>query len=46
LRAFLSEAILLKLRDCFGKKRLAMTKILTLNEYILSHLLSAVPVEL
>jgi hypothetical protein len=34
LRAFLSEAILLKSRDCFGKKRLAMTAILTRNEYI------------
>jgi hypothetical protein len=33
LQAFLSEAIPLKLRDCFGKKRLAMTKNLTLNEY-------------
>jgi hypothetical protein len=27
------EAILRKPRDCFGKKRLAMTVILSLNEY-------------
>jgi hypothetical protein len=27
------EAICLKPRDCFGKKRLAMTAILALNEY-------------
>jgi len=36
LRAFLSEAISLKPADCFGKKRLAMTAILTLNEYNMS----------
>jgi hypothetical protein len=33
LGAFLSEATLCKPGDCFGKKRLAMTKVLTLNEY-------------
>jgi hypothetical protein len=31
MRAFLSEAILRKLRDCLGKKRLAMTHIPTPN---------------
>jgi hypothetical protein len=35
LRALLSEAISLKSVDCFGKKRLAMTRIPTRNEYIL-----------
>jgi hypothetical protein len=34
LRVFLSEAISCRTpEDCFGKKRLAMTTILTLNEY-------------
>jgi uncharacterized protein (DUF433 family) len=33
LRAFLSEAIFWKPRDCFGKKRLAMTHLLIRNEY-------------
>jgi hypothetical protein len=33
LQAFLSEAILIKPGDCFGKKRLAMTAISTLNKY-------------
>jgi hypothetical protein len=32
-KAFFSEAISLKSIDCFGKKRLAMTHILTRNEY-------------
>jgi hypothetical protein len=36
LRAFLSAAISLEQRDCFGKKRLAMTHILTRNEHTLS----------
>jgi hypothetical protein len=36
LRAFFSEAILLKSGDCFGKKRLAMTHIPTRNEYTLT----------
>jgi hypothetical protein len=36
MRAFFSEAIFLKSRDCFGKKRLAMTHLSTRNEYIYS----------